>query len=452
MSMKSYKVRRIRLLRLSLRRTLKVLKKRAKSRRLKRRPKWSGVSRSSQLLGYLMSRGFEKRTQIRSESVILTIPKTFSFSENPEETIDLLQTMFHYGVNRGTKSLYFDHSNCEELGICASTVMDVILLEIRNYKKKIRKFGLRGRLPEPGYVRDILQISGILKHLGFKEPQRKDVEKLELIECGNSGIVATRVADYYKRCLSRQKLTLHKAGVNLLSKMVGEVIDNCSIHGGVHSKWYTLGHYQQIQDRDYGQCHLVLFNFGNTIYESLKSAETSQETVDSLNALTASHRQWFRLFTQRWSEETLWTLYALQDGVSRFRDKVLDPDRGTGTIIMLESFQSVGKNKYGERPVMSITSGHTHIYFDGTYNLSMKDNRQIIAFNEQNDLFTLPDEKYVKKLKNFFPGTVISMKFYIDHEFISRSGDEHNENRFKQLHTEKCKSIIGKRVRKKSKN
>jgi len=80
----------------------------------------------------------------------------------------------------------------------------------------------------------------------------------------------------------------------------------------------------------YGVCHLTIFNFGQTIYEGLKTEQTSGEMKNRLRSMSKLHEGYFGI--GGWDEECLWTLYALQDGVSRFYDKVKSPSRGTGTI------------------------------------------------------------------------------------------------------------------------
>lgn len=369
-----------------------------------------------------------KSKSLRRSSKI-NVPEEFSFINNPDGSIELLRQLFYHGnKNHGNKNVskyYFNHSNCKKLGICASTVMDVIFMEIkRQHVASGRTFVLSGEMPD-GEITDILEVSGLLKHMGIETHERSHIRKLELIKGSkynthmSSGKGSTLVTDYFVECLETQGFSLDGNGRQKISGMVGEVIDNCNQHGGDFSEWYTLGHYNLVEGSQYGQCHLVIFNFGETIYESLKTT-TNKKIINSLNKLTRKHRGFFGI---DWKEETLWTLYALQDGVSRFRDKD-DPDRGTGTVTLIESFQSIGQTSVGNLPEMSITSGHTHIYLNDKYKMQKKqigkDLRDVIAFNGTNDLNKPPDPKNVKVLKNFFPGTVISMKFFLDRAFITK--------------------------------
>ena len=78
----------------------------------------------------------------------------------------------------------------------------------------------------------------------------------------------------------------------------------------------------------------------------------------------------------------------------------------------------------GNNPIMAIVSGNGYILFDSTYTLKEEivngKKIPIIAFNEENDLSKKPDSKYVKRIDENFPGTMISMEFYLDKEYIEK--------------------------------
>lgn len=82
----------------------------------------------------------------------------------------------------------------------------------------------------------------------------------------------------------------------------------------------------------------------------------------------------------------------------------------------------IGQNNEGKKTKMAIISGRCHILFDTTYNLKEEfiDGKKvpIIAFNEENDLSKAPDINYVKKIEEYFPGTMISIEFYLDRRYI----------------------------------
>ncbi|MEA3207132.1 MAG: hypothetical protein QOE70_189 [Chthoniobacter sp.] len=68
---------------------------------------------------------------------------------------------------------------------------------------------------------------------------------------------------------------------------------------------------------------------------------------------------------------------------------------------------------------MVLLSGRTRIHFDKEYRLAQDPNgRWIIAFNADNDLQKRPDPKHVHSMQGFFPGTLLSFRFFIDKRHI----------------------------------
>ncbi len=371
---------------------------------------------------------FLKENKFNVESVssrhkVITIPKVFSFIKNPDETILTLKKILTYGLDKKTREIFIDHSKCDDLDICASTIMDVIVMAIKDKRnKKSNKLRLHGIIGKNNKIREILLVSGLLYHLDLSpigDDKLKNIEKLSLMVKGNSDLIGTRVGEYFLKCLKTQGFSLTKKGMKMIGLMVGEVIDNCDAHSGDLKEWYTLGHYSKESDEACGECRLVIFDFGDTIYESFSKHGSKIEMKEIVDEVAATNRS--ILFNAQ-SKESRATLLALQDGVSRFKE--IDNDRGTGTIKLIESFQSIGKDRNSNTPLMSITSGKTQILFDGKYQLKKEiingKEKQIIAFNEENDLNKPPNINNVKDLKEFFPGTIISMKFFLDKDYLTQ--------------------------------
>ena len=429
---KAKKVIRIKnLSRKKLRKVLKYRNKKNKNMYVKyftkyKKRKRTELSRIFRLLDY--KKFYKKPSILVNGTAIIQIPEIFCFSKNAYETIDIIKEVAYACKNN--LNIIIDHSKCQYLHLGASTVMDVLIME---YKAKIKVLrmhkSIRGKLSENTKVNDILKFSGIVKHLGLNKDLSNELELLSLKKNEKPGALSTEIIEYYQRCLATKGLELTEQGELFFGDMLGEVLTNCKDHGGENSQWYAMGHYITKE----GNISLIIFNFGQTIFEGLNNKMTSEETVRDLENLTNRH---IKLFDTKWNKETLWTLYALQSGVSRLKSKE-DPTRGTGTIKMIDGFQTLGKKIDGDgnklNPIMSITSGNVNIVFDGTYNLKEEHVdggvRKIIAFNKENDLYKLPDEKYVKNIKNYFPGTIITKNFYIDNKYIDLMKKENNNER-----------------------
>ena len=115
------------------------------------------------------------------------------------------------------------------------------------------------------------------------------------------------------------------------------------------------------------------------------------------------------------------TLYALQFKISREYEKNGDI-RGTGMKAVFDFFFSL-KAKERIIPTFTLISGNTKIQFD--INDKKYYNEGILIFNDDNNFFREQIRKNVFKLKNFFPGTIISLNFGIEDSWLKET--EKNE-------------------------
>lgn len=369
----------------------------------------------------------------------VVVPKVFSFISNPDETLSFLVMLDDILANKKVRNLFIDHYECQELGLGASIVMDVLLMEARKQAKlRNRKIRVKGKFPKCPKVTRVLKGTGILKHLDipFSEltaeeskyyvyfPLRVGRQTTELTSSTEAEKAATEIADYYNNCLSHFNFKLTTSGEKRLSKLIGEILDNAEEHGEFH-KWYIIA-YMDITSGSVGKSHLVIFNFGKTIFEVLNEPMVSEILKNKMSDLSSNHtaRGYFSL-TPKFRKEELWTLYSLQEGVSRFSFTQEGKDRGQGTVKMIEFFDRIGRGgNQQELPQMALISGGTRILFDGTYSLKPEkideEERKIIAFNSSNDLNDMPDINYVHAIGGFFPGTVLTLNFFFSKEYLTQ--------------------------------
>ena len=363
----------------------------------------------------------------KNETVELTVPKVFCFSKNPDESIFFLRKLYTCLLDKKVKKIHFNHFNCSYLGACASTTMDIILLECIKRRKSL-KWNMEisgdmrdGKISYNSDVDSLVKMSGLLKHLGIGDYEIPDNERLALIKDGSSADVAEKSIEYIDRSLKRHGLELTKEGQNLFGRFFGEVVDNCCSHGGERVSWFTLGHYCYDKKSGLGKCKLSVVDFGDTIYEGLKNCN-SKMMLKQINHYVK--KTWYSFRSVR-DEETLYTLFSLQQRTSRIIDK--DRVRGNGTVTFIESFLELFHTEDAKyKSIFSITSGKCSILFDGKYKLIEKTfkngySNKIITFNKSGNLYEEPDKKYVRTIKNSFPGTVVSMDLYIDKKYLKRS-------------------------------
>lgn len=407
----------------------KLLKRKSKKKSLsKNNKKASSEFKSiytSKVLNILNNANFAKKIKVRHSEVELKVPEIFCFSKRPDETIAFLQELYGYLINPRIQHIHFDHFTCKYLNVCASTAMDIILLEALQWRKSmgydIRISGTiqNGKLSNSEEVDSLLKISGIIKHLNIQNTSiPANYENLELIECGESSDVAEKTIKYMNNSLRRHGFKLTKLGNNYFGSFLGEIVDNCKNHSGNDGVWYTLGHYYYDEKTQVGKCKLTIFDFGQTIYEGLKNTPSKRALSKIKHYIKKTI-----LFSKK-SEETYYTLFSLQQRVSRIVSK--DIIRGNGTVTFIENLLNLFNSDIeNHKSVFSITSGRCSILFDGTYKLEKKAfqsgyTNKTIAFNKNNNLYEEPDAKYVRTMANYFPGTVISMDLTIDNKYLTR--------------------------------
>ena len=379
---------------------------------------------SSSVLSLLEHSQFGVKHRFTSSNANLNVPKVFCFSKNPDESIRFLRLVYSIMMDFTITNIHFNHFSCEYIGVCASTIMDIIVLEgirLRRSKGIYTNFSgdLKNNLvSESREVDTLIKSSGLLNHLGLSKGNYHNIEKLTLIKGGDSAEVSEKTIEYINRSLYRHGYILTKLGANLFGSFVGEIVDNCSLHGGDNVAWYTLGHYSFDSENHLGKCKLCIIDFGDTIYESLKY-NSNKKMLKQINHY--SRKKWYSFKTVK-SEETLYALFSLQQRVSRIISK--NAVRGNGTVTFIDSvlklFNTTNQNY---KSIFSITSGKASILFDGKYVLKEQVfgenySNKIIAFNDENDLSKEPDSRYVRTLNNSFPGTVISMDLYIDNKYL----------------------------------
>ncbi len=381
----------------------------------------------SNILYCLDNKAFALPIFYKSETVKLDVPKVFCFSKAPDESIYFLRKLYACLLDSKVRKIHFNHFSCSYLGVCASTTMDIIILECIKRRESLGwDIEISGdmRNGKVSYNRDVdslVKMSGLLKHLGIYNAEIPDNEKLELIKNGASADVAEKSIEYIDRSLKRHGLGLTKEGKNLFGRFFGEVVDNCCSHGGNNVSWFTLGHYCYDSNSGLGKCKLSIIDFGDTIYDGLKNCN-SKSMLKQINHYVK--KTWYSFRSVR-DEETLYTLFSLQQRTSRIVDK--DRVRGNGTVTFIESFLELFHTEDSNyKSIFSITSGKCSILFDGKYKLIEKKfkngySNKIITFNKSENLYEEPDKKYVRTIKNSFPGTIVSMDLYIDKKYLKRS-------------------------------
>jgi hypothetical protein len=300
------------------------------------------------------------------------LPRIFSFIDSPNESLEAL-AMFVRAVRDNPGKIHIDQNQCEQIDLCAASVLN----ELAHAASRELRVPIQGRYPASAEAREIVEATGLPARVGLTRakshfkvfPVIRGGKKKSLHHTGPSlRRAAASLADYLERCFRSVGYQLERTAKDLLGRLLGEVLGNVEDHVDGRD-WWVVAYMRRPSSKAYGDCHISIFNFGPTVAETLKSMPASQLRQD-IEDLVDLHREkgLFKALGGRWSEDALWTLYALQEGVTRFYG---DPDKhhGTGTAEMIEAFQRLGGTIGGEQPRMCLLSGDTHILFDGTHTL-----------------------------------------------------------------------------------
>lgn len=397
---------------------------RALSRSLKsgRLAELNAFGRYSKILD-LMCRG--TYTPVPKKGVIkFQVPERFSILEDPSGALQVLFALAAQLQLPRIRQIHIDMSKMASYDLAANGLLDVLVEEATTKARRTgRRIGWSGKYPKTGDLRRRVQAMGVIKRLKiFHEyPVPEVASKLETFEhrCKNyvravrpndtdeNNRTTKKFVDHVDSCLGRINRELRPDAKSILTKYIGEVIDNAEQHSGMFD--WTIQGYLDTNSADW-VCEICIFNFGKTIADTLEAVPVGHYARDYVQPYLDEHeKQGF--FSSGWSRERLFTIIALQRGVSS-KNLEHGTTRGYGTYELISFFMKMQKECAAQGvfdgAVMTLISGNTRILFDGKHRL--KDGK--IAFNEDNDLHKLPDPQYVSELKGVsFPGTILSIKY-----------------------------------------
>lgn len=218
--------------------------------------------------------------------------------------------------------------------------------------------------------------------------------------------------------------TLTKQAKSHVNKIVTEILENAERHSRPDRKdgdWYVAGFMaRRAIDGESGQqdfrhdCHIAIVNLGATIADNILNS-SNREMKQDLDSYIRRHRT-----GSSQSDNALATLYAMQDGVSSLPEGAA----GKGMMDMVEFTNTLGHMEDQERlPKITVISGRSCIRFAAPYNRYLRDKKspkRLQPFNAQNRLDFPPDVNYVFDLDFAFPGTIVALRFSLDHTTLKR--------------------------------
>jgi len=364
-------------------------------------------------------------SKLEGAGVVVRFPQEFSFIDSPDESLETLWELVA-AARAGAHRVSIDQSSCHSIDLCAASVLNVLAVDA-----KLRvKTSFEGRFPDGEEMRDIVLATGLPRVLGLDLPVPENFKSFELRKGGSprhsllkstkKERVAAELTRYLADIFSGKNFKLSRKGRRSLGNLVGEVLGNAEDHAGGQD-WWVCAYLRQLPDKTWGDCHMTFFNFGPSLSDSLQGLEDPALRQEA-EELVRHHV----LTDPKLSAENVWSVLALQEGMTRFFEGDGPRRRGFGTADIITAFQVLGGTTDPDaQPEMCLVSGRTHIRFDPKYLMAPQpgtggSSRRIIAFNHTNDIRIAPDSKVVTPLVNRFPGTLLSLRFFVQKEYLER--------------------------------
>lgn len=390
---------------------------------------------------------FDRVTQnIPNNKGYFYVPRNFSIVETPEVSYRFIENILGALLTQKYPVITIDYSLCINLDLSAQVLLDVILKDVILFFKRLSRFPhlspkvkeINGRGLSNPFVRKLLFSVGspvILQKRIYNQsdivPYRLCIHNRDL--SGNpvriqeqKDIDTTKLVEYVIECLSRLNYTLTDDKIEDLSIVIGEILINAEEHSTTRHR-FSIGYFHEHKQNGnhFGVFRLSIFNFGDSIYQKFKDPDCPNKAiVKQMRRMSKKYRKRSLFQINKFDEEALWTLYALQEGVTsvaptRYRQ------RGNGSIQFINSFFNI-KGRLNEKDdfsKMAILSGRAKILFDGSYSptetLRYGKPYKLMTFNNSGRLADPPNSKFVYSDDNYFPGTIITAKILFNEDDLS---------------------------------
>ncbi len=369
-------------------------------------------------------------------------PKNLTFHDNFEETIIFLKEI--------TSSLYYSPHNvqinftkCKKTSISPLQTLQIFLIEFEEFKSrynlKATKYYLDKkvtiRLSKTKKVNKLLYSLELVPYIQHGDAEETDrffsldlkigTKSRKSYYENRKGEICSNVSNFIDESMGAIKYGLNERGKSRLHLLIAEILNNAEDHGA-YNRWYVNGvSFKEEENRStIVELNLCIINFGSSIFEGLENTKSDNlEIYSKLEQQYHTHSKIIKEseFFKKFSRQSLFTLYALQGGISRL--KFTDGSRGTGTMTFIRSFMELGglgdeNPKY--IPYLNIFSGNISLTCDNKYKPILNDNVWVLPLNKEQSLTSLPDHNYIKYYKENFPGTILQIKLFLNQDYFDK--------------------------------
>ncbi len=374
----------------------------------------------------------------RRKNIATVTVKNFSFLDNPNSTLLFFKNIAFLECRELSCYINFDDDYIHDIGSY------LVFSEIWS---TVSYFAQGGRMAPP--VQRVLSEIGIGREMNIKlsairdgdinddiwtmpverrRPLRVPKSQEALIKPQAADIVAQRFGDLVNSWLGVDDFNaeLTDDGMSKLKGIFGELLDNGvrhSILGSDDGNW-SMGAFMARRPRAVDGkfeylCRIAVLSLGQSIADSFVRAP--KEIGDYAENYAKRHQR------KGQSKDTLKTLLALQDMITTDPSAWKERGGGTGLMATIEFFHHLAALSDAEiAPRMTIVSGASCIMLKDPHIVGRtppvwtKESappRQLWC-NERNTIQEPPDMEYVFDLDERFAGTLITMGFALDSEWL----------------------------------
>lgn len=344
-------------------------------------------------------------------------PVTCSIFDDPESALAITRKIAEAVVG-GASSLWFNQERSVQVDLCAESLTAALAKQAR-----LASVEVNGEYPNELDARSCVAGFGtpaVLKEFGY-EPTR-DVPLILLERHDSAEKIGTGLLPTEERASQAERIPtlIEEQFENRIMKLqfadrllqfLLAAIDNAVEHGT--GEWWIASSFRKLSDPNWGKCQIVVFNIGDAIHQTMQRLPADSVLRKNGEAYVEAQR---KSFSPRWSEEGVWTLFAMQNEVTNRPDAGVRK-KGRGFLSMIKFLEEATSTAPASHaPRMCVLSGNTHLLLDCRYlyeDSVPERSRPAIALNRANDLRYPPNPAIARTLRQSFPGTLVAIQFYV---------------------------------------
>lgn len=369
-------------------------------------------------------------------------PKNFTFLSNYDESILFIKRVIS-SLALSPKNLDIDFTYCTTTELGPVLVLQIIIFEDEEFKIKYNSNSFSQISRETNIkpsksiaVNKILYALKIIDTISKEEIKDEEMYLPLQLKIGvkarkslfenRKGDICRQITQFINNSINGVNYTLNEKGLLYMDSLISEILGNAEDHSRIN-RWYVNGvSFLTNEDQmDIGELNLCIINFGYSIYEGFEDSKLDNQDIhNKLEEIYNKYREKISktgFFGSALAKECMFTLLALQEGVSRIKYKY--PSRGNGTMNFIRAFfelGGLGEDLPKYKPVLSFFSGKTSLNCNYKYKPYQKDNFWYLALNEEQDLLLQPDKRCLYINNEYLPGTIIQIKIFLNEEYFAK--------------------------------